>query len=129
VFAGVGADEPIGDFGYALGGAAGDELDRADVGNGSPEETLILATADGFSDDYLVLVEDVLQIRGEALWGGHPFVRADMTLIPRADRGSVFAVGSISWTASLGWNGYENNVSLITRNVLEAFLASPVDRL
>jgi len=121
VFEGVGDDEPIGDFGYANGGAAGDELDRADVGNGTPEDALVLGSARDFPDDYLALAEDILQIRGPS-WGDHPFVRADMVLIPRTDRGSVFSVGSISWTASLAHNGYDNNVAQITRNVLERFL-------
>jgi N,N-dimethylformamidase len=40
----------------------------------------------------------------------------------------VFSVGSISWTASLGYNAYENNVSRITRNVLDAFISSSNDR-
>ena len=33
----------------------------------------------------------------------------------------VFATGSISWAASLGHNGYDNNVSRLTGNVLARF--------
>jgi N,N-dimethylformamidase len=36
----------------------------------------------------------------------------------------VFSVGSIAWTGSLTWNGYDNSVSRITSNVLRGF-ASP----
>jgi len=36
--------------------------------------------------------------------------------------GAVFAVGSISWAGSLPANGYDNNVSRITENVLRRFL-------
>jgi N,N-dimethylformamidase len=125
VFEGVGADEPIGDFGYACGGAGGDEIDRADVQSGTPEGTLVLATASGFSHDYWVPLEDVIsQVMPPLGDEAHPLARSDMVLIPRDDRGSVFSVGSISWTASLGWNGYDNNVSRITRNVLDRFLGA-----
>ena len=47
IFEGVGKDEIIGDFGLALGGAAGDELDRADYGLGTPAHALVLATSSG----------------------------------------------------------------------------------
>jgi N,N-dimethylformamidase len=39
--------------------------------------------------------------------------------------GAVFSVGSIAWCASLPCNRFDNNVSRITRNVLDRF-ADPV---
>ncbi len=45
IFDGVGADEVIGSFGNNGGGAAGDEIDRADVGLGTPPDALLLATS------------------------------------------------------------------------------------
>ena len=36
--------------------------------------------------------------------------------------GAVFSTGSISWCASLFHDQHNNNVSRITRNVLERFL-------
>jgi hypothetical protein len=35
--------------------------------------------------------------------------------------GSVFSVGSIAWSASLSYNGYDSNVAKITGNVLGEF--------
>ena len=37
--------------------------------------------------------------------------------------GAVFSVGSISWCGSLAVNGFDNNVSRITENVLRRFAA------
>jgi N,N-dimethylformamidase len=50
-----------------------------------------------------------------------PRVRSDITLIEDANGGAVFSVGSINWIGSLMWNGGNNNVSTMTRNVLRAF--------
>ena len=36
--------------------------------------------------------------------------------------GAVFSVGSIAWCGSLSWNGYDNNVERVTRNVLTRFI-------
>ena len=38
------------------------------------------------------------------------------------DGGAVFSSSSISWAGSLSHNGYDNNVSKITENVLKRFL-------
>jgi N,N-dimethylformamidase len=38
------------------------------------------------------------------------------------DGGAVFSVGSMAWAGSLSHNGYQNNVSRITGNVLRRFL-------
>jgi N,N-dimethylformamidase len=124
VFEGIARDEVIGEFGFASSGAAGDEIDRADAANGTPAHTLLLATARGFSDDYQALSEDIFQMQRDTGGRTHPFVRADMVLIPRGRRGAVFGVGSMTWTASLAHNGYQNNVARITANVLERFLES-----
>jgi N,N-dimethylformamidase len=35
--------------------------------------------------------------------------------------GAVFSTGSIAWIGSLSHNGYDNNVSRITENVLRRF--------
>ena len=45
-----------------------------------------------------------------------------MTLFPTANGGAVFTTGSIAWVCSLSHNGYKNNVSRITGNVLRRFL-------
>jgi N,N-dimethylformamidase len=123
IFDGIGDDEVIGDFGFVLGGAAGDEIDRFDLGLGSPAHALVLATSAGqHSDYYQVTAEDVpIVVPGQ---GGteSPKVRADMVFFETGHGGGVFSVGSINWLGSLGWNGYANNVSRVTENVLRRFL-------
>jgi N,N-dimethylformamidase len=125
VFEGIGDDELIGDFPCLVNGygAAGFEIDRADHALGTPHRTLLLATASGFSDLYQHVSEEVLV--ANSLQGGtvNPLVRADMTLLEYPNGGAVFTPGSISWCGCLSYNGYDNNVSRVTRNVLNRFLA------
>jgi len=122
IFNGVGNDEIIGDFGFVLGGAAGDEIDRFDTRLGSPTHALLLATSAGrHTDFYQVTAEDVpIMVPGQ---GGaqSPLVRADMVFFETSGGGAVFSVGSINWLGSLGVNGYDNNVARITDNVLRRF--------
>jgi N,N-dimethylformamidase len=104
VFEGVDIASPIGDFSLILGGAAGLEIDAVDYARGTPAECVVLARATGFNPEF-----------HEA--------HADMTFLPNDQGGAVFSVSSMAWLGALSHNGYENEVSQITRNVLEAFLA------
>lgn len=123
IFEGVGADELIGDFGLCMDGAAGDEIDRHDPAFGTPPETMRLATSEGRHSNYyqLVMEDNTMTMPGR---GGRedPRVRADITLLETANGGAVFSVGSICWSASLPVNGFANNVSRITENVLRRFM-------
>jgi N,N-dimethylformamidase beta subunit-like protein len=115
IFDGVGYDEVVGDFGLALGGAASDEFDRTDSDLGAPANTLHLASAT-FPSAHIPSIdaepEEHLNRR----------MSADMTFYQTGNGGAVFSVGSIGWSSSLSANGYANNVSRISRNVLEGFL-------
>jgi N,N-dimethylformamidase len=121
VFEGIGDDELIGNFGLVGGGAAGLELDRYDLQLGTPPQALLLASSEGHSDNYQHVVEEIFfmlpGLSGSQDWG----VRADMVLFSTSRGGAVFSTGSISWCGSLSHNGYENNVSRLTGNVLERF--------
>jgi N,N-dimethylformamidase len=122
IFDGIGPDEVIGDFGLKLGGAAADELDRADPALGTPPGTLIVATTRGKHDDsYQRAVEEVEEMTPQAGGTQSGQVRADMTYLETPGGGSVFSVGSIAWSASLSHNGYDNNVARVTANVLREF--------
>jgi N,N-dimethylformamidase len=145
IFEGVGDDEPIGDFGLVMGGAAGFEMDRYDAWAGSPHHALVLASAtEGFSDSYEGLAADWLQAPyqralqdklgppapGERVQyargaGGpvNPNVRCDMVFFETPDGGAVFSTGSIAWCGALSHDGYDNNVARITGNVLRRFAA------
>jgi N,N-dimethylformamidase len=49
-------------------------------------------------------------------------IKADMVFFETPHGGGVFSVSSISYAGSLAHNGYDNNVSRITENVLRRFL-------
>jgi N,N-dimethylformamidase len=124
IFDGVGADEPIGDFGACMGGAGGFEIDSFDHAQGTPPETVLLASAkDGFSDTYNGVVENVLMEGSDSKASMNPAVRADMTYLEYPNGGAVFSTGSVCWGTSLTHEGGRNNVSTITGNVLRRFAA------
>ena len=123
IFEGVGPDELIGDF-ESLGleyGAAGDEIDRFDHALGTPAHALLLATASDFSDDYQHAVEEVRSMNARQGGTVNPLVRSDIVYFEYPNGGAVFSVGSITWFGSLSFNGYDNNVSRITENVMKRF--------
>lgn len=122
IFAGV-EDEILGDFGLIGGGAAGLELDHVDFELGSPPHTLKLATSQGFHTDiYMVVVEEIL-INQPGLTGTQsPLVAADMCFFECPGGGAVWSTGSIAYCGSLSHNDYDNNISRMTRNVLDRFL-------
>lgn len=121
IFDGVGEDEPIGDFGLVLGGAAGHEVDRSDVALGTAPDALVLATATGLSDLYQHCVEEMFTTDPKQGGTVNPDVRAEMVYTKGPSGGAVFSVGSITWCGALSHDGYDNNVSRITGNVLRRF--------
>lgn len=126
-FEGIGS-EVIGDQGYVLGGAVGDEIDRYDQALGSPEHAFVLATSTGLGNEYQVVIEDMTLMLPDLGGRQRPdMVRADMVLFPIDGGGAVFSVGSIAYGGALAWNGCENDLSRMTANVLKAFAsAEPV---
>lgn len=122
IFDGVGEEELIGDFGYVMGGAVGDEVDRFDPALGSPRQTWWLATSTGLDDRYQLVHEDQLLTTPGQGGTENPLVRADMTYFEIKGGGAVFSVGSINWAGSMAWNEYDNNVARISDNILNHFL-------
>jgi len=122
-FEGIGKDELIGDFPNLIQqyGAAGYEFDRADPAVGTPVETLIVASATGFSDDAQACCEEIMTADSQQSGSVNPNVRCDMTFVEYPNGGAVFSVGSIAWCGALSYNNYENNVSRLTRNVVTKF--------
>jgi len=122
IFEGIGADERIGDFGLIGGGAAGLEIDRAAPELGTPLNAYVVARSEAHTNAYYLVPEEFLET-GPALGGDeNPDVRADVVFFETANYGAVFSVGSIAWAGSLCHNGYDNNVSRMTGNVLRRFL-------
>ena len=123
IFRGIGKDEVIGDFdcldqGH---GAAGYEFERLDHSLGTPQHTILLASATKFSDDYQLAIEEVNS--ADSRQGGtvNDKVRADMVYLEYPNGGAVFSTGSVTWSGCLFYNDYSNNVSRITENVLRKF--------
>ena len=120
-FAFEGVDgEIIGDFGLMCGGAAGIEIDRADVSRGTPRHALVVASSENHTNVYAPAVE-VLSMDMKALPEG-PAVRSDVVFFECPNGGAMFSTGSIAWAGSLAHADYDNPVSRITANVLERFL-------
>ena len=129
IFEGVGDNEVIGDFGLVMGGAAGHEIDRADVALGTPPHALVLATATGFPEDFQHCVEEVLGSNSQQSGTVNPLVKSDVVYLETPQGGAVFSTGSIAWCGALSHNEYDNNVSRITENVLKRFASEdPIDR-
>lgn len=122
IMAGIGAEELIGDFGLAGGGAGGIELDRYELGLGTPPHTLLLAATIGHSDNYPLVSEEVTYAFPGRGGTQDAQVRGDMIYFTTPNHGAVFAAGSIAWSQALPCHGGENNVARIMRNVLNAFL-------
>jgi N,N-dimethylformamidase len=121
IFEGIEDDEQIGAIPCLVyrWGAAGFEIDRVDSALGTPEHTMILATATGFdTDSWSVFPEEQQTL---AMWDGG--MRADMVLVEYPNGGAVFGVGSIAWCGCLSYNSYDNSVSRVTKNVFDGFTA------
>jgi N,N-dimethylformamidase len=121
IFDGV-TEDRIGDFGSIGGGAAGWELDRADLSLGTPPHALIVATADDFPASYHWVNEELNHTHSAVNGDTCPMIKADMVFFETPQGGGVFSVSSISWAGSLAHNNYDNNVSRITENVVRRFL-------
>ena len=126
MFKGIGANEPIGNFGLVGDGAAGLELDRYDLELGTPHRAFLLAHSEGHSDMFVTVSEEsTFNSRGYIAAGtgdNNPKTRADIVYYKTPNDGATFSVGSMAWCGSLSHNKYNNNVSKLTRNVIDGFL-------
>lgn len=113
----------IGDFGYIMGGAVGDEVDRLDYALGTPGQAHWLATSTGLNNYYRFVHEDLLYSAPNTGGAENPLVRADMVILDIGGGGAVFSVGSINYAGALAWNNYDNSLRQLTDNVLQNFLA------
>ncbi len=120
MFDGLG-DGVIGDFGLVLGGAAGSEIDRYDLSLGTPPHTRLVATSEGFSDNYPLVQEEVYFMTPGLGGTQHPLVRADMTYFTTHNNGAVFSTGSIAFGSALPCKNFDNSVSKLLKNVVDAF--------
>jgi N,N-dimethylformamidase len=120
IFDGVEGDV-IGNFGLAGGGAAGVEIDRYDLTLGTPPHARILATSEQFSDNYPLVQEEIMYNHPGMGGTQHPGVRCDIVYFSTPNNGAVFSPSSIAWGQALPCFNFDNNVSRIMKNVLDAF--------
>lgn len=111
--------ESFGDYGWLGGGAAGQEIDRADPALGTSPDTEVLASSTGHAPAMMRTIEEMLSTVPPF---EDPKARADVTFRSIPGGGAVFSVGSMTWIASLDHNGFENEVARITQNVIRRFL-------
>ena len=112
----------IGDFGLAYDGAAGLELDRYELTLGTPPHTKLIASSGGHTDNYIVH-SDVLLHHYQGITGSYDYrARADMTYFSAPNDGAVFSTGSIAFGQALPARNFDNNVSRVLANVVNAFI-------
>lgn len=121
-FDGIGPAERIGGFGLIGGGAAGWEVDRADARLGTPPHALVVATATDFTASYHWMKEELTHTHSAITGETCPLVRCDMVFYETPNGGAVFSTSSIAWAGALAHDGYDNNVSRITENVIRRFI-------
>lgn len=116
-------DDRLGDFGLVGDGAAGLELDVYDANLGTPPETVLVAASAGHTDAYAEVAEELFfNVPGTT--GTHNSrVRGDIVYFPTPRGGGVWSVSSIAYCGSLSHNNYDNNISQLTKNVLDRFAA------
>jgi N,N-dimethylformamidase len=120
-FAGI-ENTVIGERGLVLGGAAGDELDRADAALGTPAHAVVLARSDN-EHRYVPVIEDHLELMPDRQTGAHEDVRADLVYFETGAGGAVLSASSICWAGALAWNKFDNDVSTLCANVLRSMTA------
>ncbi|MGH7055483.1 MAG: N,N-dimethylformamidase beta subunit family domain-containing protein, partial [Stellaceae bacterium] len=103
-------------------GAAGLEIDRYDLSLGTPPHALILASSEPLTDNYPLVQEDVMFMHPGMGGTQHPLVRADMVYFTTPKDGAVFSASSIAWASALPCNKFDNSVSRIMKNVIDAFI-------
>ncbi|SNB78804.1 N,N-dimethylformamidase [Arboricoccus pini] len=122
-FEGIGYEEKLGNFGLCGGGAAGLEVDIIDTMLGSPPHTLGVATSAGRHTEAYLLVMEYYGLSQPGIDGTqHPRVRADLAFHETPNGGACFAFSSIAYCGSLPWNEGRNNISRLTKNVLDRFM-------
>jgi len=127
---GVDTKQRLGDFGLVNGGAAGLEVDRYDLDQGSPPHTRVLATSVGHDANSMLVTEEIYGSHPATNGEESPLVRADLTYFTTPNGGAMFATSSMSWSASLFHHDGDNAVAKITANVIKRFSdPTPIDEL
>lgn len=127
---GIDTTERLGDFGLVNGGAAGLEVDRYDLAQGTPPHCRVLASSVGHDANSMLVTEEIYGAHPATNGEENPLVRADITYFTTPNGGAMFATSSMSWSASLFHDGGDNAVARMTANVIGRFSdPTPIDEL
>lgn len=114
--------EIIGDEGLAYGAAAGIELDRYDLALGTPPHTKIIASSGGYSDNYVLVTEELLYAYAGLVGTLDYRIRGDITYFTAPNDGAVFSTGSIAFGQALPASNFNNNTAKLLKNVVDNFI-------
>ena len=121
-----GVPEEFGGTGLSGGGAAGFELDRADIRLGTPANAVILARSGPPPSSFVTVPEELLS-HVATVTGERPrdLQRGEIVYFTVPGGGAVFSVGSITFCGSL-WDGeaFAGPVSRLLENVVRRFMAA-----
>jgi N,N-dimethylformamidase len=112
-------DTVFGERGFMGGGAAGHELDRADIRLGTPHHALVVARAVVTDPTFQPVNEE----RRDHTWPGkrEDIIRSDLTFFEAPDGGAVFSVGSMCFIGTLPVDGYDNPAAKLIENIVRRF--------
>jgi N,N-dimethylformamidase len=111
--------QKFGERGLMGGGAAGHELDRADVRLGTPHHALVVAKGVVTDPDFQPVNEERL---GHEWPGTHEeLIRSDITFFEAPRGGAVFSVGSMDFIGAMPIDGYSNACAKLVENVVRRF--------
>lgn len=115
----------LGGHGLSAHGAAGFELDRADVSLGTPVDAIVVARSENHPPEapWILVPEEMLtHLLTLPREPAQSLVRADMTFFSLPSGGAVFSTGSITFCGSLPSHHFDNDISQLMRNVVDRFL-------
>jgi N,N-dimethylformamidase len=110
----------FGERGLMGGGAAGHELDRADVRLGTPRHALIVATAIVTEPSYALVNEERYD---HTIWPRRheDCMRSDITFFEAPQGGAVLSFGSMNYIGALPVDGYATPAARLVLNAVRRF--------
>lgn len=102
-------------------GAAGQEVDAADLGLGTPDHALVIASSTMLGAGFYLAPEEVVFLHSATTGDVNARVRADLTFFETPAGGAVFSTGSIAWGAAMAAEQGRNDVGRLTENVIRRF--------
>ncbi len=90
---------------------------------GTPPTVRVLASSEGHGPSFVLVHEEQLtHLTTSAQQPKEKLMRAGMVYFEVPGGGAVFSTGSITFCGSLPWNGFDNTIARLLRNVVTRFL-------